>query len=198
MAATVTSVTGAFTPVFIWRPLTPADFPLLASWLAQPHVHRWWHHDPAPEAVERDFGPTYRGEEPNEDLLIFADGEPIGLVQRCRPADYPDYLADLTPLVKLPAETMTLDYLIGDPARIGHGLGSAMLRAIIAATWIEHPRTARIVIPVAAANPASWRALEKAGMERLTEGALPPDNPIDDDRHFIYGIDRPGRSIRAS
>ncbi|WP_308162912.1 GNAT family N-acetyltransferase [Nocardia alni] len=190
-------MTGARTPVFTWRRLTPADFPLLAGWLAQPHVRRWWDHDPAPEAVARDFGPTYRGEEPNEDLLVFADGEAVGLVQRCRPADYPDYLADLEPLVELPAETMTLDYLIGDPARIGRGLGSAMLRAIIAATWIEHPRAARIVVPVAAANPASWRALEKAGMLRIAEGSLPPDNPIDDGRHFIYGIDRPSRSSRA-
>lgn len=115
-------------------------------------------------------------------------------MQRCRPADYPDYLAGLEPLIEVPAETITLDYLIGDPARVGHGLGSAMLRAIIAATWVEHPRTARIVVPVTAANRASRRALEKAGMRRLAEGELPPDNPIDDGWHFIYAIDRPGRA----
>ncbi len=186
-------MTSADPPEFTWRRLTPADYPLLAGWLAQPHVRRWWNHEFTPEAVARDFGPTWRGEEPNEDLLVFADGSPVGLVQRCRPADYPDYLSDLEPLAGVSPETMTLDYLIGDPARVGRGLGSAMLRAIIAATWIEHPRADRIVVPVAAANRASWRALENAGMRRIAVGELPPDNPVDDGRHYIYAIDRPGR-----
>jgi len=185
-------VTGAGAPEFTWRRVTPTDFPLLGGWLAQPHVRRWWNHEFTPAAVARDFGPTCRGAEPNEDLLVFADGEPVGLVQRCRPADYPDYLADLEPLADVSPETMTLDYLIGEPARVGHGLGAAMLRAIIAATWIEHPRTDRIIVPVAVANRASWRALEKAGMRWIAEGELPPDNPVDDGQHYVYAIDRPG------
>ena len=51
------------------------------------------------------------------------------------------------------------------------------------------------VIPVAAANRASWRALEKAGLRRVAAGLLPPDNPIDDGWHYLYRIDRrqPGR-----
>lgn len=185
-------MTSADPPEFTWRRLTPADYPLLAKWLAEPHVRRWWNHEFTAEAVARDFGPTWRSEEPNEDLLMFADGEPVGLVQRCRPADYPGYAEELAPLADVSPETVTLDYLIGDPARAGHGLGPRMLRAVIAATWIEHPRADRIVIPVSAANRASWRALEKAGMVRVAEGELPPDNPIDDGRHYVYAIARPG------
>src|SRR6266571_2302703 len=106
-------MTGSQAPDFTWRHLTPADFPLIARWLAQPHVHRWWNHEFTPEAVERDFGPTARGAEPAEDLLVFADGEPIGLVQRCHLADYPEYDEELAPLLEVPAEAASIDYLVG-------------------------------------------------------------------------------------
>ncbi|WP_024804785.1 GNAT family N-acetyltransferase [Nocardia sp. BMG51109] len=180
------------TTVFAWRPVAPADFPLLATWLAQPHVRRWWNHEFTPEAVERDFGPAARGAEPGEDLLVYADGEPFGLVQRCRLADYPEYLDELSPLVEVPAGAASLDYLVGDPDRVGRGLGSAMLRAVVAGTWVEYPGTGCLLVPVAAANVASWRALEKAGMRRIAEGHLTPDNPADDGNHYVYRIGRPG------
>ncbi|WP_280381750.1 GNAT family N-acetyltransferase [Nocardia wallacei] len=178
-------------PEFTWRRVTSADFPLLATWLAQPHVRRWWNHEFTPEAVERDFGPTARGEEPAEDLLVLADGQPVGLVQRMRWADWPEYFDELSTLVSVPAEAASLDYLVGNPERVGRGLGSAMLRAIIAATWADYPRAECIIVPVTAANLGSWRALEKAGLHRIAEGRLIPDNPVDDGRHFVYRIDRP-------
>ncbi|WP_218025880.1 GNAT family N-acetyltransferase [Nocardia miyunensis] len=184
-------MTGASLPVFTWRRLTAADFPLLCGWLAQPHVHRWWNHEFTPEAVERDFGPCMRGEEPGEDLLIFADAEPIGLIQRCRLTDFPEYLEDLVKLITVPTEAASLDYFIGDPERVGRGLGSAMIRAMIAATWLEYPLADRIIVPVAAANRPSWRALEKAGMRRIAQGPMTPDSPADDGHHYVYAIDRP-------
>jgi aminoglycoside 6'-N-acetyltransferase len=48
-----------------------------------------------------------------------------------------------------------------------------------------------VIIPVAAGNRRSWRALEKAGFQRVAEGALEPDNPIDPPLHYIQRIDRP-------
>ncbi|TPW11645.1 MAG: GCN5-related N-acetyltransferase [Acidimicrobiaceae bacterium] len=39
-----------------FRRVIRADFPLLAGWLAEPHVARWWNHEFTTEAVERDFG----------------------------------------------------------------------------------------------------------------------------------------------
>ncbi|BCK55402.1 GNAT family N-acetyltransferase [Nocardia wallacei] len=186
-----TAVKHTRAPEFSWRRVVAADFPLLAGWLAQPHVRRWWNHEFTPEALERDFGPGVRGAEPGEDLLVSADGEPFGLVQRCRLADYPEYLDELAPLIEVPPGAASLDYLVGDPARVGRGLGSAMLRAIVAATWTDYPDSGCLLVPVAAANPASWRALEKAGMHRIAEGYLTPDNPADDGNHYVYRIDRP-------
>jgi aminoglycoside 6'-N-acetyltransferase len=50
---------------------------------------------------------------------------------------------------------------------------------------------------VVAANVASWRALEKAGLKRVAEGPMPPDNPVDDALHYIYRADRPGAASLA-
>lgn len=174
-----------------WRRLAVDDFPLLRSWLTQPHVARWWHHETSVEAVARDFGPAARGEEPSEDLLVHLDGSPVGLVQRCRLSDYPEYLTELAALVEVPPGAMTIDYLIGEQGQAGRGLGPRMIRSVIEATWYDHPDAPCVLVPVSAANRASWRALEKAGLSRVAEGELEPDNPVDDRAHYLYRVDRP-------
>ncbi|MCI2422943.1 acetyltransferase [Saccharopolyspora sp. K220] len=174
-----------------WRKLTEEDFPLLRQWLQQPHVARWWNHETSAEAVARDFGAAARGEEPSEDLLVFFDGQPVGLVQRSRYGDYPEYLDELAPILNVHREAVSIDYLIGDPQRIGKGLGTRMIRSIVEATWEDFPNAPSVVVPVSAANRASWRALEKAGLRRVAEGQLEPDNPIDNRDHYVYLIDRP-------
>ena len=183
----MTEVTGALT----WRPLTADDLPLLGRWLAEPGVARWWNHDSSPEGVERDFGPSVRGEEAGEDLVVSLDGRPVGLVQRARIADYPDDLAQLSAFAEVPDGAVELDYLLGDPALRGRGLGSRMIAALVADTWTAVPATPAVVIPIVAGNVASWRACEKAGLRRVAVGDLPPDNPIDPPLHVIYRVDRP-------
>ncbi|GAB2670333.1 GNAT family N-acetyltransferase [Saccharopolyspora gloriosae] len=174
-----------------WRTLTEQDFPLLGSWLAQPHVARWWHHESSAAAVARDFGAAARGEEPSDDLLVFLDGRPVGLLQRSRYGDYPEHAAELAPIIEVPAEAVCLDYFIGDPRLIGAGLGTRVIRSIVEATWHDYPEAPSIVVPVSAANRASWRALEKAGLRRVAEGEMTPDNPLDDRDHYVYEAVRP-------
>ncbi len=176
---------------FTWRRVVPADFDLLRKWLARPHVARWWNHETSPEAIERDFGPTVRGEELNEDLLALLDGRPFGLAQRCRISDYDEYVIPLREIVAVPDDAMSIDYLIGDPALVGRGWGTRMLRSLVADTWAAHPAASCIIVPVSAANTASWRALERAGLARVAEGELEPDNPIDDRHHVVHRINRP-------
>ncbi|MFD6419589.1 GNAT family N-acetyltransferase [Streptomyces sp. NPDC060194] len=174
-----------------WRRLRESDFPLLRTWLAQPHVARWWCHETTAEAVARDFGAAARGEEPSEDLLVSVDGEPVALVQRSRFADYPQEWAELVGQVELPEGTATVDYLVGDPGRVGRGLGPRIIRAVVAATWTDHPDVTAVIVPVHAGNRPSWRALEKAGLHRVGEASLEPDNPVDDRAHYVYRTDRP-------
>jgi aminoglycoside 6'-N-acetyltransferase len=180
-------VDGAIT----WRPVTVADFPLLRAWLAQPYVARWWNHETTHEAVERDFGPTARGEEPAEDLLALLDGRPFGLAQRSRIADYPEELAAFGAIVPVSEGAMTIDYLIGDPDLVGRGMGARMIRSLVAGTWAAYPSAPCIIVAVAAANIASWRALESAGLARVGEGEMEPENPIDDPLHVVHRVDRP-------
>lgn len=177
-----------------WRRVTTTDFPLLGRWLAQPHVKRWWNHETSPEAVERDFITSARGEEPNEDFLALLDDEPVGLVQRSKLADYPEYLTEYSAIVPVPDGTATLDYFIGDPARIGQGLGPRVIAAMVERTWADYPDTPAIIVAVVAANRASWRALEKAGATRIGTGEMEPDNPIDAPTHHVYRFDRPAPS----
>ncbi|WP_419999648.1 GNAT family N-acetyltransferase [Streptomyces boninensis] len=174
-----------------WRRLERSDFALLRGWLEQPHVQRWWYHDTTPEAVERDFGPAAGGEEPSEDLLALVDDRPLGLLQRCYLRDYPEYAAELGALVAVPDGAMTIDYLIGDQKETGKGRGTAMIRSAVHHIWTDHPAVPAILVPVVAANPASWRALEKSGFTRVGTGELKPDNPVDDWTHHLYRVDRP-------
>jgi aminoglycoside 6'-N-acetyltransferase len=87
---------------------------------------------------------------------------------------------------------MTIDYLIGEPQQVGRGLGPQMIQSVIQATWNDHPDAPCVLVPVPAANRASWRALEKGVLRRFAEGGLEPDNPADDRAHYLYRTDRPG------
>lgn len=177
------------------RPLTAADLPLLGRWLAAPHVHRWWHHETDMAALERDFGPTMRGEEPGEDLLVLLESDgrtrPVGLVQRCRWHDYPEYVDEIAPSLAIPAGATTIDYLIGPVELTGRGLGPRIIAAAVAANWRRYPESTCVIVPVHADNRASWRVLEKAGFSCVGRADLAPDNPIDDRRHLVYRYDRP-------
>ena len=181
-----------------WRPLVRDDLPLLGRWLAEPAVARWWNHETSPEAVQRDFGPSVRGEEPGEDLVLLLDGRPVGLLQRSRIHDYPQDVAELARVVDVPEDAYSLDYLLGEPALRGRGLGSRFLARAVERTWQDHPDAGCLLVPVVAANRASWRALERAGLRRVATGELTPDNPVDDPLHHVYRADRPGTAAPAS
>jgi aminoglycoside 6'-N-acetyltransferase len=175
-----------------FRRLTRDDFEMLAGWLAQPHVQRWWHHQFSAAAVERDFGPTVDGEEPAEDHVVALGGDPIGLIQYCRLHDYGDNVEELRPLIDVPAGAVSIDYLIGDPSLIGRGVGRAMITAFVERIWRTEAAATCVIVPVCSANVASWTALLRAGFTLVARGELEPDNPIDDPLHEILRLDRPG------
>ena len=110
-----------------WRHLVADDLPMLGRWLAEPGVRRWWNHDSSPEGVERDFGPSVRGEEAGEDLVVCIDGRPVGLVQRAVISDYPEDLAEFPRLVEVHDGAVEIDYLLGEPGVRGRGLGPRMI-----------------------------------------------------------------------
>ncbi|MET0315242.1 MAG: GNAT family N-acetyltransferase [Rhodococcus fascians] len=173
-----------------FRRVVDADFPLIGQWLSHPHVARWWNQDSSAAAVERDFGPVARGEEPAQDLLAFEDGAPFALVQRCRWADYPEDLAAIAAYIDMPPEATTIDYLIGEVSEIHRGRGTRLIAAFAEDTFRAYPSSNSIIVPVVAGNRQSWRALEKAGFRRIGEAQLDADNPIDPPLHYVQRLDR--------
>jgi aminoglycoside 6'-N-acetyltransferase len=177
--------------VITLRRLSRGDFPLLARWLAEPHVARWWAHDSAPEALEADFGPDVDGLEASEVYIASLAGKgPIGLIQRFRMADYPDTRGEIAAIVPIPDDAISIDYFIGEPQHLRRGLGGAMIRHCVHAWWRDWPDAGPVIVAVHADNHASWRALQSAGFERIGSGLMTPDNPVDDRRHLVYRLDR--------
>jgi aminoglycoside 6'-N-acetyltransferase len=192
-ASNVPQIQVRAAPAWRFLPLARADFPLLAHWLRQPHVARWWADDPSPAALEADYGGVVDGSEPAEVFLAWHGDRAVGLVQRLRLAAYPDYLAQLAPLLAVPADSWSIDYLVGEAADIGHGWGTAMIEAFVSRLWAEVPQAICLLVPVHAENHASWRALERAGFVRAASGELEPDNPVDSRAHHVYRLVRPSK-----
>lgn len=154
-------------PHVTFRPLAESDLPLLHRWLNDPAVVTWWEgEDVSWPAVVRDYGPGHG--EPVEHWLALLDGEPLGWIQ-CYGAD--DFVEEETELwadhLDL-ATTAGIDYLVGDRARRGRGLGAAMIRAFVRdVVFPAHPEWTRAAAGPFEANGASWKALAKAGFRRL-------------------------------
>ncbi|GAA4924937.1 aminoglycoside 6'-N-acetyltransferase [Stackebrandtia albiflava] len=176
---------------FTFRPTTRNDFPLLRRWLSTPHVARYWVHDTSEAGVEADFGGAVDGTEPSEDFIASLDGRPVGFIQRCRISDYADELAELAALTEVRPTTITVDYYLGEPDVLGKGLASRLIADFAARCWRDIPDATDIVVAVTESNPASWRALERAGFRRVASGLMEPDNPRDDRMHHVYRLTRP-------
>lgn len=181
-------------PAVSFRPLLRVDFGLLADWLAEPLVARWWNHETSPEAVERDFGPSVDRIDDTEMFLSVLDDRAVGLIQRYPIAAYPEYFEELSAVCVVPPGALSVDYLIGEPDVRGQGLGALMIATFVAESWTFYPDAEHVIVPVSCGNRASWRALERAGFRRIAEGELEPDNPRDPRDHYVYQLERDATS----
>ena len=159
--------------------------------MAEPHVARWWNHDPSPQAIEADFGDTIDGVEAAKDFVALVDGEPIGVIQFCFFHDFPEYRAEMAEVYPVDVDAATIDYLVGEPDLVGKGVGTEMIHRVRFSDLDRRTTVGHVVVPVNSANVASWRALLNAGFRLVARGDLKPDDPIDDPLHEILRIDRP-------
>jgi aminoglycoside 6'-N-acetyltransferase len=175
-----------------FRPLERSDFPLLAEWLGAPHVDSWW---PGPNdlpAIEAKYGPRVDGIEPTEVFVVEADHEPIGMIQRYRIRDYPEWEQAIR-AVAIPTDAAGIDYLIGVPTLVGRGVGPKIIGRFVDETWRQLPDVSAIAVSVQQANRQSWRALEKVGFRRAWDGMLASDDPSDAGPSYIYLRHHPAR-----
>jgi aminoglycoside 6'-N-acetyltransferase len=178
------------------RQMRRADLPLLSRWLAEPLVARWWDDDSSLDAVEAQYGPSVDGTDPTAVYLAEHEGRAVGLIQVYRFDDEPESLAELSTVCPVPPGALSVDYLIGEPEARGRGLGAAMIAAAVARGFADHPDAGELLVPVVAANEASWRALERAGGTRYAVGELEPDNPVDSRDHVVHRFVRPTTGSR--
>lgn len=149
---------------YVFRPMTPADLPLMARWLAAPHVREWWG-DPKEQyaLVGGDL------DEPAMDqYVVSTDGTDFGYIQ-CY-----DLTAWNSGFGSQPEGTRGIDLFIGEPGMIERGHGSALIRAFTDARLASG--VPRMVTDPDSTNHRAVRAYEKAGFakDRMVDT---PDGP---------------------
>jgi aminoglycoside 6'-N-acetyltransferase len=133
-----------------FRPVAPADFPLLGAWLAQPHVAEWWDGDGLAEIAQALEDPS------TEPCIVSLDGRPIGYIQVYDPNAEPDHpYRDQIP------GTLGIDQFIGEPDLVGIGHGSRLVAAF--AERLFAGGAPRVIIDPDPRNARAIRAYEKAG-----------------------------------
>jgi aminoglycoside 6'-N-acetyltransferase len=168
------------------------DLPTLAGWLAQPHVARWWREDASPAAVRDRYLPCLDGRDLTELFIFEAAGAAAGFFQRYLVADDPEWTRALRGTGQPGLDTaIGIDYLIGDVALTGRGLGTAAIAAFTRLAFTRYPAADTVAAAVSQGNIASWRALEKAGYGRCWAGELVSDDPSDEGPTYLYRQDRP-------
>jgi aminoglycoside 6'-N-acetyltransferase len=166
-----------------FRRLQRADFPLLLGWESQAHVTPYWGPPPDQARLESEYGPAIDGAEPTEIFLAEHDGKPVGLVQRYKNRDHPDWDVQ----IKTP-DAAGIDYYIGEPDLIGQGVGPELIAAFVDQLFSDWPDIEHVVVGVLQENRRSWRALEKAGFERIRPQFLESEDPWDRGPGYVYSL----------
>ncbi|HEX3333425.1 MAG TPA: GNAT family N-acetyltransferase [Acidimicrobiales bacterium] len=150
------------------------DLPLVARWLSAPHVARWYLAGSSVEEEVEDLRRSVAGEEPMQALIVADQETPIGWCQW-----YPcDIDAQWAAELGAGAGDVGIDYALGEAARVGRGVGTALIAALVERVRAQHPRCAVMADPDAR-NVASRRVLEKNGFE-LVEIKSMLTEPTDD------------------
>jgi aminoglycoside 6'-N-acetyltransferase len=151
-------------PVIRFRALTARDYPLLARWLAEPHVLRFYQKTPVTiEEIACEYGPAIRGDEPTLCHLALHGGAPFAYLQCYRNADYPEWAEVIGT-----ADGLSIDLFIGDPAFLHRGLGRAALGGYLRGiAFARYPAERRVYVGHEPANAGALRCSEAAGFRRL-------------------------------
>ena len=151
---------------YTFRPVTRGDLDLLAGWLREPHVARWWG-DPTEALAEIDAALTDPSTQP---MIVELQGQPIAYLQQ-----YDPHMEKSHPYRDQPRGTLGLDLTIGRSELVGVGHGSAMLRRH--ADQLFGAGAPRLIIDPHPDNSRAIRAYEKAGFRRIDERTL-KDGPV--------------------
>lgn len=145
---------------------------MLAEWMARPHWRDWWG-DPVEElGFVREM---VEGRDSTQPFVFTLDGVDAGYVQVWWIADarVEPWLTEAPWLRLLPDDAVGVDLSLADPARLGQGLGSAVLAAFVAR--LRAQGHAEIWIDPDPGNLRAVRAYQRAGF-RIVEALRPFGN----------------------
>lgn len=170
------------------RAMQHEDLPMFVGWLDQPHVRQWWP-EPVGDDAMREYAACIDGTDPTDVFVIEHDRRPVGMIQRYRMDDYPDWAKTM------PAEldvgvAAGIDYFVGDAGLTGRGIGTEAIRQVTSLSLDWWPDVTTVIVSVQQANRPSWRALERVGYARVWAGMLDSDDPSDAGPAYIYRYDR--------
>jgi aminoglycoside 6'-N-acetyltransferase len=143
---------------YSFRPVSEGDLPMLAGWLAEPHVAAWWNDAEVELAAIREHIDSISV----EPLIVELDDHPIGYLQ-----SYDPHLEDGHPYQDQPFGTLGIDLSIGNPELVGIGHGSSIVRQFADQLFAEG--APRVIIDPDPANRRAIRAYEKAGFRPIGE-----------------------------
>ncbi|MGK6315047.1 GNAT family N-acetyltransferase [Neorhizobium sp. DT-125] len=151
-------------PRYHFRDVVREDFPLLAKWLAEPHIAKWWGEvDEELAGIEEAMTSVE-----TRPMIVELEGRPIAYLQY-----YDPHLEEGHPYQDQPKGTLGIDISIGIAELVGKGHGSAIIRQFVRELFASGAK--RIVIDPDPENSAAIRAYEKAGFRYV------------DTRTSIYG-----------
>lgn len=179
------------TGVVTLRSFDTADLPRLRSWLEESHVRAWWG-EQSP-AFLADLAEELAAGGPSAYRMAELDGRTVGFLFRYPIHAYVEYVVELTQAgLEVPPGAWSMDYLVGEPTVLGHGVAAAMVRVAADELWASEPTATCIIVPVHADNEPSWRALARAGFSRLPGVfEMEPDVATHDRRHVVSQLLRP-------
>jgi aminoglycoside 6'-N-acetyltransferase len=169
-----------------FRPLAEADLPQLARWLGTAHVQQWWRDEHDLETIRHKYLPRIHAREPTEVFVIVDDAQDVGIIQRYRLAEHPEWQSTVAASGLTFENAAGIDYLIGVPERVGQGTGSQAIELFTEVLFVDYPEVDQIVVTPQGANRASCRALERAGYELKWIGLLDSDDPADAGNAALY------------
>jgi aminoglycoside 6'-N-acetyltransferase len=164
--------------------LARSDFEALSRWFAEHHVRAWFNDTPtALDDLEAKYGPRIDGREATQVYIIEMDGQPAGFIQAA-PADQYAVWPSGFGLV----EAVALDGLFGEPALLGRGRATEVLRQFLAAAPGGFGGATKVIGETARANVPMCLTLERVGFECIYEGDLERDGKRDR-RVYVYSLE---------
>lgn len=175
------------------RPLVADDLPLVAGWLREPHVARWWLVATTADAELEQIAARVAEPSRHQTRLLAiverTDSRPTGgaRIGWCQWYPYDAYPEEAD-AIGARAGDCGIDYAIGEPDALGRGHGTELIAVLVQEVRRHHPGCGVIVAPDAR-NVASRRVLERNGFSLITVRSVATEPT--DDRVAIYRLGPP-------